>query len=129
MATREHDWWQQAQRDLEVARGQLDARYYEWACFAAHQAVEKAVKALYQHLGASARGHDLQSLFQGLAGHLVVPEELLDHVAELDKHYIASRYPDAFVEGTPAGHYTLSEARRAVQYAESVLRFCGDHLA
>ncbi|MEM2815815.1 MAG: HEPN domain-containing protein [Candidatus Bathyarchaeia archaeon] len=29
----------------------LELGDYEWACFAAHQAAEKAVKALYKALG------------------------------------------------------------------------------
>ena len=55
MATREEDWLRQAKRDLEHARHALEDRDYEWSCFAAQQAAVKAVKALYQKLGADAR--------------------------------------------------------------------------
>lgn len=55
MATREEDWIRQAKRDPEHARHALGDRDYEWSCFAAQQAAEKAVKALYQKLGADAR--------------------------------------------------------------------------
>ena len=55
MATREEDWLRQAKRDPEHARHALGDRDYEWSCFVAHQAAEKAVKALYQKLGADAR--------------------------------------------------------------------------
>ena len=57
-ATREEDWLRQAKRDLEHARHALGNRDYEWSCFAAQQAAVKAVKAvkaLYQKLGADAR--------------------------------------------------------------------------
>lgn len=44
----------QAVRDLEQAEdSRLEGRH-EWACFAAHQAAEKAVKALHLHLGQEA---------------------------------------------------------------------------
>lgn len=36
----------QAQRDLEHARLSIGSGHFEWACFAAQQAAEKAVKAV-----------------------------------------------------------------------------------
>jgi HEPN domain-containing protein len=47
MSNRWKDWWSQAERDLEHARESAAAGRHEWACFAAHQAGEKAVKALH----------------------------------------------------------------------------------
>ena len=46
MASRASDWWRQAQRDLAHARNALEDRDFEWSCFAAKQAAEKAVKAV-----------------------------------------------------------------------------------
>jgi len=40
---RYRDWMAQALRDLEHAGVSLRAGHYEWACFAAQQAAEKAV--------------------------------------------------------------------------------------
>jgi len=48
MATRHQDWLWQARRDVEHARASLDGQFYEWACFAAQQGAEKALKALFQ---------------------------------------------------------------------------------
>ena len=48
MPDRHKDWLRQAKRDLEHARHALKDEDYEWACFAAQQAAEKGVKALYQ---------------------------------------------------------------------------------
>ncbi|MGH2520820.1 MAG: HEPN domain-containing protein, partial [Chloroflexota bacterium] len=57
MPSRAGDWFRQAERDLEQAvASQTDGRH-EWACFAAQQAAEKAVKALHLHLGEDAWGH------------------------------------------------------------------------
>lgn len=47
MADRSKDWLKQALRDLEHAKSSMENEYYEWACFASHQAAEKAVKALH----------------------------------------------------------------------------------
>jgi len=46
----------QAVRDLEQAADSRAEGRHEWACFAAHQAAEKAVKALHQHPGPGSLG-------------------------------------------------------------------------
>ena len=72
MATREEDWLRQAKRDLEHARRALEDGDYEWSCFAAQQAAEKAVKALYQKLGADAWGHSVSMLLSNLPPRLTL---------------------------------------------------------
>ncbi|MCH8206926.1 MAG: HEPN domain-containing protein [Chloroflexi bacterium] len=119
----------QAERDLEVAQRNAAEGYFEWSCFASHQAAEKAIKAVYQHLGGDARGHDLDGLLSGLADRVQIPEDLPAKVSELGKHYIAPRYPNAHAGGAPFQHYTRDEAQRAVEHAEEVIRFCRGHLA
>ena len=57
MATRYADWLWQAKRDIEHARASALSGFYERACFAAQQAAEKALKALFQRRGADAWGH------------------------------------------------------------------------
>jgi HEPN domain-containing protein len=47
MPNRALDWLKQAERDLEQAADSRRAGRHEWACFAAHQAAEKAIKALH----------------------------------------------------------------------------------
>lgn len=51
MLSRAADWFKQAERDLGQAEDSRCTRRHEWACFAAHQAAEKAVKALHLHMG------------------------------------------------------------------------------
>ncbi|HDG62343.1 MAG TPA: HEPN domain-containing protein, partial [Thermotoga sp.] len=46
MPNRSEDWLRQALRDLEHAEESKRSGKHEWACFASHQAAEKAVKAL-----------------------------------------------------------------------------------
>ena len=55
MPNRSRDWLVQAERDLEQASDSRDAARHEWACFAAQQAAEKAVKALHLSVGQEAR--------------------------------------------------------------------------
>jgi len=54
MAGRAFDWLRQAERDLQQALSSQELGYYEWACFASHQAAEKAVKALHLFMGQEA---------------------------------------------------------------------------
>lgn len=122
MPGRAKDWMNQARRDLRHAMTAMEAGDHEWACFAAQQAAEKAVKAVYQHLGAAARGHSVAALLASLP--IEVPAGLLDLARELDKHYVPARYPDSLPEGAPHDYYTRSEAARAVEQASAVLEFC-----
>jgi hypothetical protein len=46
MSNRARDWFEQALKDLEAAEHLRRVGRYEWACFTAHQASEKAVKSL-----------------------------------------------------------------------------------
>lgn len=57
LADRDRDWFDQALRDLEQAEDALSAGRHEWACLAAQQSAEKAVKALHLHPGQEARGN------------------------------------------------------------------------
>src|SRR5438876_155655 len=57
VASRADDWLEQARSDLDLARVALREGHFDWACFAAQQASEKAVKAVFQSRGAEAWGH------------------------------------------------------------------------
>ena len=69
MAARWNDWLRQATRDLDQARDSQRAERHEWACFAAHQAAEKAVKALHLRLGQEAWGQVIAQLMTRLGMH------------------------------------------------------------
>lgn len=128
MPTRQEDWMAQAERDLKHALMSLREGHYEWACFAAHQAAEKALKAVYQKLGGEARGHSLFRLLSGLSPRLNLPEGLEGKTKELDKNYIPTRYPDAIQEGAPFEVYTKGEAEGAIKHAQSIIEFCKRNL-
>lgn len=127
MSSRARDWFSQACRDLNHARSALQSGDYEWACFAAQQAAEKALKAVYQSAGAEARGHSVTALLAGLPA--PPSAELFDFARQLDKHYIPSRYPNSYPQGAPHEYYTQAEAERAIEQASAILEFCQNHLA
>ncbi len=93
MGSRAHDWLRQAERDLQHARDTMERETFEWAAFAAQQAAEKAVKAVYQRLGAEARGHSVTQLLSSLPPTARPAEALIEIAKDLDRHYITPRYP------------------------------------
>ena|SRR3990170_790785 len=128
MASRAEDWLRQAERDLQHARETLERGVFEWAAFAAQQAAEKAVKALYQRLGAEARGHAVTQLLAALPMSVRPPGDLVETAKELDKHYIGPRYPNSYPEGAPMDFYTRAEAERAVEGARCIIEHCKRHV-
>ena len=124
MGNRYKDWWRQAEADLRHARNALADGDYEWSCFAAQQAAEKAIKALFQKLGMDAWGHTLTVLIGNLPSTIQPPTELIDYARILDKHYIPTRHPNGFDSGAPTDFYTSMEAQYAIQCAESILECC-----
>ncbi len=120
---------EQAEHDLASARLQLEGGFWEWACFASHQAAEKAIKAVYQKLGGEGWGRGLVDLLQGLRERLAVAAEV-EHCARLlDRYYIPTRYPNAWPQGSPGSHHTREETEHAVRCAQTALRFCHGLLA
>lgn len=126
---RSADWIDQAQGDLAHARNDLEDGFYDWACFSAQQAAEKAAKAVLQRLGGEAWGHSAADLLAEVGKAHPVSEDLIDAALELDKAYIPARYPDAHPSGSPRRRYTRAEAERLVAHADRIVRFCEDLLS
>jgi HEPN domain-containing protein len=129
MAERSGDWIRQALRDLESARSQEREGFFEWACFISQQAAEKALKAVFQRLGAEAWGHALLGLVDGLKEQVPVSSDLEESARTLDRYYIPARYPNGWASGTPSEYITRDDARDAIGHSEKILRFCADLLA
>jgi HEPN domain-containing protein len=128
MADRSKDWMKQADRDLAHACRARDAGDHEWACFAAHQAAEKAAKALAIGLGGEPWGHSVSTLLAALPEGVSPGQDLLDGSKVLDKHYIQPRYPNGFDSGAPGDYYTREEAGTAIDHAGAIIEFCRNHL-
>jgi HEPN domain-containing protein len=122
VASRSKDWLRQAERDLEHASNSRAAGHHEWACFASHQAGEKALKAVLQSQGKDAFGHALAVLLAECAAK--PPADLMRRAKALDKHYIPARYPNGLPAGAPMDFYTDAEAKKAVTDADAIVRWC-----
>ena len=129
MGNRARDWFAQAERDLEQARESRSSNRHEWACFASHQAAEKAVKALHLALGQEAWGHVVARLLQELPPEHRADPELIDKAHVLDSFYVAARYPNGHVEGAPFEHYGDLQSKEAIGYAGEILGLVRPHLA
>jgi HEPN domain-containing protein len=123
MPNRSQDWLNQGKRDLEQAIASEAESRHEWACFAAHQAAEKAVKALHLSQGQEAWGHLLVRLLSELPLDLTVPSMLIEQARVLDNFYIPTRYPDSHPEGSPFEHYGPLQSQEAIRYARAILEF------
>jgi HEPN domain-containing protein len=124
---RSRDWFAQAERDLDHARSARGENRHEWACFAAQQAAEKAVKALHLSLKQEARGQVVARLLVQLPG--TVPEELIDKAKVLDGFYIPTRYANGHPEGAPFEHYGKIHGRDAIEYAAEIIEFVRSQMA
>jgi len=127
VASRARDWLAQAERDAAHAERSRHAGEHEWACFAAHQAAEKAVKALHLHLGQEAWGHVVARLLVQLP--VPAPAELVERARVLDNFYVPSRYPNSHPEGAPFEHYGPLQSGEAVEHARAILAFVRSQMA
>ncbi len=127
MAQRAHDWFRQAERDLEQARDSKGAERHEWACFAAHQSAEKAVKALHLSRHVEIWGHVVARLLRELDP--APPDDLVEKGRVLDAYYIPTRYPNSHPEGAPLDHYGKLQSEEAIRYAEEILEYVRSEMA
>ncbi|MFH1878180.1 MAG: HEPN domain-containing protein [Candidatus Omnitrophota bacterium] len=124
MAKRFRDWIIQAESDLAHAKKSVKMQDWNWACFAAQQSAEKALKALYDFLGGEGWGHVVVKLLRELPKDKIqVEEALLKKAVYLDKLYIPTRYPNGFDTGASCEYYTEKESEEAIRYAEDILSF------
>ncbi|MCX7853991.1 MAG: HEPN domain-containing protein [Caldilineales bacterium] len=129
MTTRARDWFNQAVRDLEQAEDSRQAGRHEWACFAAQQAAEKAVKALHLHYGQEAWGHVIAGLLRELPDAVSVPADLVEKGRVLDNFYIPPRYPNSHPAGAPFEHYGPLQSEEALRYARAIIEFVRSQMA
>jgi len=127
MSDRSKEWLAQAQRDLEQAKSSQREGRHEWACFAAQQSAEKAVKALHLSKGQEAWGHVIARLLKELP--LEVPEDLIDRAKVLDNFYVPTRYANGHPEGPPFEHYGKLQSEDAIRYASEILEFVHNKMA
>jgi HEPN domain-containing protein len=127
MTDRSQDWLAQAERDLEQAQASQNDGRHEWACFAAQQSAEKAVKALHLSLNQEAWGHVVARLLNELP--LEVPQFLIEKAKVIDGFYIPTRYANGHPEGPPFEHYGIIQSKDAINYAAEILKFVHSQMA
>lgn len=123
---RSADWLRQAQADLAQAQLSAGAGHHEWACFACHQAVAKALKALHLHHGQQSWGHGLGRSFRDLPPPIAQAlaaevSDLEDRLRIFDALYIPTRYPDSLPEGAPTDHFGRLQSLDALCHARALL--------
>lgn len=117
-------WLRQAASDLAQARDSHSAGRYEWACYAASQAGEKALKAGLITLGADAVwGHNLAALLDRLWREAGLPQDaaLLDDARILTQFNTLARYPVGDEAVAPTDSMTRLQAEGAIAAAERML--------
>jgi HEPN domain-containing protein len=129
MGNRARDWVNQAVQDLAQAEDSRQAGHHEWACCAAQQAAEEAVKALHLHLAQEAWGHVVAKLLRELPEAVAVPPDLVEKGRVLDNFYVPSRYPNSHPEGAPFEHYGPLQSEQAIRYAREIRAFVDTQMA
>ena len=115
-------WLESAHRDLEDAQLLAQGESYAAACFHCQQAAEKALKGLLYSQGARAIiTHSILTLLEAAAKEQKNLAEMTELARELDRHYIASRYPNFYAEGGPSRYYTREMADQCIKCATSIL--------
>ena len=125
---RSQDWLRQSKKDLGHASRSLEMEDYEWSCFSAQQSAEKAVKALYESLGAGIYGHSVSTLLEKLPKKLRPSTDLIREAKLLDRHYIPTRYANSHPQGAPMDYYTRRDALEALRIARKIGRYCEDRI-
>lgn len=115
-------WVDQAEADLKTAKDCIkDGNYYA-SSFFSQQAAEKALKGFLYSKGFRALiTHSVLDLVSEASKFDARFNVFMDFARELDRHYIGSRYPNAYPSGAPYRYYTSEVAEKCVSYAESIL--------
>lgn len=87
-------WLESAAYDLETGSSLMRSRRYPYALFFGHLALEKLLKAIVvRHTGLHAPFSHSLPMLAGRTG-LVIPESILDQLAEFMEFHTEARYPE-----------------------------------
>ena len=118
------EWMVRARSNLIIAGApKLEGALWEEYCFQAHQAIEKAIKAVYQRRGLLFKyTHDLKELAMGLEkGGIKVPAEVRMAVV-LNPYAHEARYPGPLDPSTEKEYRdALRIATAVVEWAETIV--------
>jgi HEPN domain-containing protein len=116
------DWLAEAKADFRHAMQAYRSDSHNWACFAAEQAAEKAIKAFLIGVLRKRLIHtnDLTALHRQTRGRLKMLQVTTNGLAELSAYYTGARYPNSGLN-RPSVSITATQARRAIRTARGVL--------
>ena len=118
-----------AKAALKQAKDSLKDENYWASCFFSHQVAEFSLKALLSSFGKERRGHSLYDLLEELRGsEFNIPNELLNLARDLDRHYLQTRYVNAYPSGAPVNYYKLKDAKKSIKEAEEIIAFTEESL-
>jgi HEPN domain-containing protein len=119
-------WFATAEKDALAAGVLMKANLYAHACFQCQQAAEKAVKAVWYHYGLDPWGHSVQKLLSELPVEkaAIIPQQLQQKAAALDRFYIPTRYPNGLPDLIPSDSYFRADAELAVSEAAEIITNC-----
>jgi HEPN domain-containing protein len=130
VANRWADWYAQSRHDLEHAEALRPAGRYDWACFAAHQAAEKAVKALHLRLGQEAWGHVVARLLAELRpAEVAAPTGSSTPAACSTRSTSRRATPTATRRGRRSSTTDRLQGEEALRHARDILAFVDQALA
>ncbi len=113
-------WLDTAREDLECARFAADISFHAHACFNAHQAAEKAIKAIHYAKGARmVLGRSIRQLIESV--HIPSLASLLPAARQLDLYYVPSRYPVGPGDGTPHEAFSSDQSSGALGLADEIV--------
>ena len=119
-----HRRFDQAEHTLEPAQRDLSDGDYGWSCFKAQQAREYALKGLLYGLGKMAFGCSTVALLEVLVESGIEVEEALKGITRRsDRHYIPTRYANAYSADNPFRYYDEEDAQQAVDGAKGIVDF------
>lgn len=85
-------WLEKSEDDLATAKTLLENRRFNWSVFICQQALEKCLKAGYVKKNKEVPPY-IHKLERLSILELDPPEEILNAIIEIDKYYLATRYP------------------------------------
>lgn len=114
-------WFSQAKYDLKAAVDSKKNGNFEWACFQAQQATEKALKAfLFLNRKRNILTHSIRKLIE-MCTELEMRFNDLKKAKVLDQYYIPTIYPNGLPDEIPHEFYSLEDAKICVDYVQKTI--------